>query len=77
MNRVHAVIFLGIGLIIVGAIWMIGSPEVDIVKTDYELSGRAYQDLIYTGWRVLPTVIFLLGLLCLIAGVAGSREVTI
>ena len=77
MNKIHAVIYLGSGLMIVGAIWMIGDPEVDSITDDYALEGRSYQTLMDIAWNVAPTVIFFLGIFCLIAGAAGSRMVTV
>lgn len=68
MSDVNGFIALGIGLIIVGTIWMVMDATIDDVKDEYWIS-TPYLELMDMGFNVYPTVILILGIFSLLGGI--------
>lgn len=64
----EALFLFGFGLVVFGMIWLSMKDAVDEIIADYFISSDAF-DLMLIGYNVTPTIVFLLGIICL--GLAG------
>jgi len=70
----EALFLFGFGLVTFGMIWLLMKDAVDQIISDYFISSDAL-DLMLIGYHVTPTIVFLLGIICLgLAGLASRRE---
>ena len=72
MSRVVPVIIFGFTLVVGGMYWMLwdGSREY----LDNILIEDVYYTFMYWGWRAIPVVIILVGIMCMISAAITSRN---
>lgn len=76
MGKVGPLLVFGLALTVGGAYWALWDASREYLE-DFVISD-AYYELMYWGFRVIPAVLMIVGIMCLIAaGVAarGSKEV--
>jgi len=71
-SDVNGFIALGVGLIIVGLIWLVFDPEIDDVKDDYSMS-TPYLEIMDSGWNAYPLAMLMIGIICALAGIKIQR----
>lgn len=71
-SDVNGFVVLGVGLVIIGIIWLVGDAELDDIKQDYTHS-TPYLEIMDTGWNAFPLATILLGIISSLVGVKVSR----
>jgi len=79
-RSISALMLFGLTLIVAGALWrLFDEGVVDVVKEKYWIDGTAFLELMQIGNNVVPTVIMIVGVICLVlAGMSaygGRRRV--
>ena len=66
-SDINGFIIFGLGLVIVGIIWMVFDAELVDIKVDYWIS-TPYLEVMNMGFNVAPIVVFFLGIIMCLAG---------
>ena len=73
MNKVMPLVALGLGLIVVGAFWSLYNDSLTYFD-DFIIEDE-FTVLFRLGWKVIPIIFLLIGIMCLIAaGVSSSQS---
>lgn len=73
MSKAIPIMFLGLGLVVAGAFWMLMDTS-RVYLSDYVINDD-YWLLMELGWDVMPTIVLLCGVFCLIAaGISSTRD---
>lgn len=72
MSKIVPLIAFGFGLIGVGAFWSLYNDCLSYF--DFLVINDVYYELMAQGWKVMPIIFVLVGIMCLIsAGVSATR----
>ncbi len=71
-SDVNGFIVFGVGVIIIGIIWLVADAELDDTKDEYSYS-TPYLELMDTGWNAFPVAFLLIGIFSSLIGVKVSR----
>ena len=72
MSKVGPLIIFGITLIVGGAYWTLWDASRSYL--DSLVINDVYYELIYWGFRVIPAVMLIVGVMCLISAAISTRE---
>lgn len=71
-SDVNGFILFGLGIIIIGIIWLVFDPEIEDVKDDYSMS-TPYLEIMDIGWNAYPTAMLIIGIVCSLVGIKINR----
>lgn len=72
--RVVALVGLGLTLVFVGIVWMVFRGFCDNIIIPKYWIENLYLNIIGMEFNVIPTVILIVGVLCIVIGAAGGRQ---
>ena len=72
VSDVNGFICLGVGLIIIGIIWL--AFDAEITDFEDEFISTPYLEIMDTGWNSYPLIVFLLGGFCLVIGIKTGGD---